>query len=398
MVTKTPISRLVASPMMLVPNTKRVSIDMTGTAPDSFMIYEEGSSFSQGCSDRKLHPPLMRKSSLLVVNAIERFAREMISQCALQMNIPVVKGSPLPTPSEAKRRLPSSIRKRIRFPDRRGSCWRAICEYLEPIAESVPRRTADQDSRVSNDDLIDLGWGIYLLVLAARSGSDVMAAPKALLMNISRMSSIAQLSAEARARLAVLEGLLRVYEHPTEIPGFAVTSNCSVVERLEEIVEDAYMLEASLLRRFFCMGANLASIRRDLRSITKFIAKRRPWAKGILKASAYTGALAVSNELSGFVNLIQENDSSNRAPACVDSMMLYERVGRFAAIKRTLQESKDGSDPFPDLTLFDPWQDTQELWQNVHEFYRVGKEGWGAKIGVETDKVSARIYSEKPTC
>ena len=56
-----------------------------------------------------------------------------------------------------------------------------------------------------------------------------------------------------------------------------------LIERIDEILEDAYLLEASKLRMFFSPGANWAALRRDLRILLSWVIRNRGWAKNAFR-------------------------------------------------------------------------------------------------------------------
>ncbi len=108
-------------------------------------------------------------------------------------------------------------------------------------------------------------------------------------------------SGESKARLAILEGLLKTFKTEPELPGLYIipSSETFFTERIEEILEDAHLLEASTLRRTFSVRANVASVKRDLRKLMNFIASKKKWAKGILKATSQTILIPKSVEAIG---------------------------------------------------------------------------------------------------
>ena len=58
--------------------------------------------------------------------------------------------------------------------------------------------------------------------------------------------------------------------------------------RLDEILEDAYLLKASKLRTFFSPDANWAALKRDLRQTLEWIAENREWANGVVRLGTQT--------------------------------------------------------------------------------------------------------------
>ncbi len=78
-----------------------------------------------------------------------------------------------------------------------------------------------------------------------------------------------------------------------ELPGFEIVADNSFSfhERLEEILEDAYLAEAASMRQFLSFEANRAAIRRNLRRLLTWVARHRPWAKGVLTVAQQGAAL-----------------------------------------------------------------------------------------------------------
>src|ERR1041384_4680400 len=71
----------------------------------------------------------------------------------------------------------------------------------------------------------------------------------------------------ARARLATIAGLFSsLRAGQGDIPSLSVipTGKAGILtERVHELAEDAYLLEASAVRRFLGLGSNIAALRRD---------------------------------------------------------------------------------------------------------------------------------------
>jgi hypothetical protein len=106
------------------------------------------------------------------------------------------------------------------------------------------------------------------------------------------------------------------------VPGSLAARIC---ERLDDIMADAYLLEASYLRKLFGLRQNIASVRRDLRSLTSFIAKNRPWAKGIVKVAWQTGFVgsdAVAEAIEAIATL-----PHRRVPLCIDPRRHIRALG-----------------------------------------------------------------------
>ena len=141
-----------------------------------------------------------------------------------------------------------------------------------------------------------VAWDLYLLSLATRYHCEVPILPDKTLKSIDHIAASDVVSSESQSRISVMRGLFGLFTEVTDVPRLQCFARAkqSFKERIDEILEDAYLLEASHLRRFFGFGANLASIRRDLRKLVRFIAENRRWAKGVLAAGSSTFPLAKS--------------------------------------------------------------------------------------------------------
>jgi hypothetical protein len=113
--------------------------------------------------------------------------------------------------------------------------------------------------------------------------------PERFIANAAKLDKSSSISAEGRARLARLVGLLQLFDTGRAAPSLRVRPDVGpheVSRRIAEILEDAYLLEASQLRRMFGLKQNVTSIRRDLRKLLEFIAKSRPWDRGLVSLSS----------------------------------------------------------------------------------------------------------------
>ena len=231
--------------------------------------------------------------------ALELYLRNMIEACAYRVCIPAYGGSMWASPDRLKRLLSPSGKARLQFVDRRHSTWAAIEQYLLPawqdLAE-VRRLETEQDRQYTAHRLQRVAWNLYLLALATQRHCEVPLSVTETLRDIDHLGAIPALSSESRNRLSAVRGLFALFTELTDIPGFQCVADPehSLRERIEDILEDAYLLEASHLRRFFGLKANIASVKRDLRKIVQFVAKNRPWAKGVIAATSYASPLAKS--------------------------------------------------------------------------------------------------------
>ncbi len=196
-----------------------------------------------------------------------------------------------------KENLSSSVRKRVSFIDKKGTLWKTICKYL---------LFTEKDVEISpfNEDKDAIAWYLYLLSLAVKKGAEVPILPNAPLYFISRLIKSQKLSKESLARLPIIEGLFRSFSQHTESPTLTFSPRIPITairDRIDEIVEDAYMLEASRLRRFFGYRQNITSIKRDLRLVLKTITQNSKWAKGVVNIG--TDILSTSQNIGGLSKL-----------------------------------------------------------------------------------------------
>ena len=260
---------------------------------------------------------LEKETKKVIAESVEGFLMQMVAQCALQVHLPSL--SSLPSPSVIKKELTPTARKSIKFLDYRHTLWKAIIEYLVPIRDSVKLDKKVHPYEPSS--VYRLGWNIYMLILGKRTQSQIIMSPELSVDLINMfLTKSKKLSREAKARLLLLKGIFSSFELSPDIGGFQIVSGASmnlVSDRLEEIVEDAYLLEASALRRFFGINSNKASIRRDLRKLVNFISKNRPWAKGLLKSTKHVGYFGSQAALSELIDVIPGNISNNYTPVCI---------------------------------------------------------------------------------
>lgn len=213
--------------------------------------------------------------------SIESYLRRMIARCALRINIPYSPDQEWIRPRMLKSLLSPTTKKSIRFVDRQEQYWRTVLAYLKPISNKIG----------PNPKLSQLAWNLYLLILSAKYKSEVVLPPGKTLSLLSELEKDAHFDTEGLARLSVLAGLFNCFEPTTEGPTLRFLPNShkfAVSERIEEILEDAYLLEASQLRRFLGIKQNITAIKRDLRKLLTYISKERSWAKGLLGIGSST--------------------------------------------------------------------------------------------------------------
>jgi len=221
----------------------------------------------------------------LSIYSIEINLRQMISNCAHRIFTPVIYKKYI----QLKNLMPPSIRKKIIFIDKRDTIWHAVIKYLQPIYECLPTDSSNADF---------LSWYLYCLILATKKGAELP-------FNSEHFEDVTycireqnNLSREANARLCNIEGVFKMFSISDSISSFKILPRIdrfSISERIEEIISDAYLLEASYLRRFLSISSNKAAIKRDLTKIIRFILGNRKWAKKILTEIPQNLLLSSSN-------------------------------------------------------------------------------------------------------
>ncbi len=267
--------------------------------------------------DEELLKQARREQAGRLASGVEAFIRQMVASCAVTTISPIFQEGPFPTAKALKSHLSPSARKRLSFVDGSQRLWSAVFEYFKPI------RTAKTKRHVGNsrDSLNDVIWATYLLVLAAKRGSEVVLNPSKIAEEIDRVRFERRLGAEGLTRLAIVEGLFRSYREQMEVPGLRFRTHASAAairERIDEVIEDSYLLEASKIRRFFGLGANVLSLKRDLRVLTRFIAKSRPWAKGMISAGKVSGHLGSAASLEALLEQLGGATRKHLAPLCIE--------------------------------------------------------------------------------
>jgi hypothetical protein len=228
----------------------------------------------------------------LLACSMEANLRHMISNCAHQIFIPAFhsdSGKSWKSPKRLKSLLSPTVRKKVVFIDRRSSIWHNTQEYLQPIFECVEE---------NNHNVDFLAWYLYCLTLATKNKCELPFCLDHFFATIEEIRYKYKLSQEANARLSNIEGVINMFSVKDTISSLRILPKIdrfSVTERIDEILGDAYLLEASHLRRFFGLSANKAAIKRDIAKIIKFIVKNRIWAKGLLAVTSQNLTTVTSN-------------------------------------------------------------------------------------------------------
>jgi len=282
---------------------------------------------------------LEKETKRIISESIENYLLQMVSQCALKISLPIQKS--LPSPTTIKRGLTPTIRKTISFLDNQRGLWDAIVQYLKPIRDSV--KIDDKFHPYEPSSVYLLSWNLYMLVLGIRSQSQIVMSPESTLELIKMfLTKPKKISREAKARLMLLNGIFSSFEMSEGIGGFQIRPEISlnmISERLEEIVEDAYLLEASSLRKFLSFNANKTAIKRDLRKLVNFISKNRPWAKGLLRSTEHLGFIGSTNAVSGLIDALPGNFERKFQPICISpithlsSILGYEKSKRLMVLR-----------------------------------------------------------------
>lgn len=241
--------------------------------------------------------------------SLEAYLRKMIASCATCVHIPYKGGDEWMRPRDLKRLLSPTTKKSIRFVDQRDKYWQTTNEYLKPLATQLG----------PNETLESVAWDLYLLILAVKKNAEVVLPPERTLSSLGKLEKMPSLDAEGRSRLALLAGVFNCFEPSSDGPSLQFLPSIfklDVTERIEEIMEDAYLLEASRLRRFLGIKQNVASIKRDLRKVLTFISRNRSWAKGLVGIGSTTilGGDASAKALDKLANLIPTLESGAGQP------------------------------------------------------------------------------------
>lgn len=244
--------------------------------------------------------------------AVERLVRSAVENCAT--NVLLTRLPPIMAANFEASLLSPSLRKRLKVVDQRDALWKPIQAYFEPMSLDMARMQAFMDLNVHGSvslvtsELECLARNFHLLLIAARENAQVE------INIIERCEILKALIAqhqekfrpESRARLSILLGVLNGLGTETAtVDALHVRAKAIdwLPQRLDEILDDAYLAEASSLKRFISYESNKASVRRDLRQLLRAIIRERRWAKSVVvlgKQLLVLPALA-SDALSSFV-------------------------------------------------------------------------------------------------
>lgn len=216
-------------------------------------------------------------------NSMEAYFRYMLANSASKIYI--ASGSLAKRPRSLVSLFSPTIRKKIIFADPKDQVWNSVTHYLEPVINDVKQNISDQGEYSMNELINDL----YFLALAHKCRAETFVNPTLAVRHAERLVESVALGPEALARVAVITGIFQLYACPLDVAILKIAPEAnafSVSERIEEIMEDAYLLEASYLRRMIGLEENVAAFRRDLRKLISFITRHRPWARGLVGAAS----------------------------------------------------------------------------------------------------------------
>lgn len=212
-------------------------------------------------------------------SSVELYIRKMISLCATEIVMPAYSKEYWATPKRIKALLTPNSRKHIKFADQRDAVWSNVRKYFSSMI---------QDCGESRDGLgnvlFDIASQFYLLIMASKFKCELFLSPIFANELINSIINAPYLSLESKSRLSTIQGIYNLYVEDNDIAGFYCrpTMGKQFSERIDEIMEDAYLLEASTIRRLIGIKENAASLKRDLRKLVKAIVKNRSWAKELL--------------------------------------------------------------------------------------------------------------------
>jgi hypothetical protein len=243
----------------------------------------------------------------LIVATFEAYASEMLAAYALGLRLTPFSYESWPSVISVVRKAAPSLKKRTKVVDRRRAIWRAIQTYCKPI---LPWRSKWEDEAM----LAHVQWELYLLALATKQEAQVKICEGVVHHILPKLRKASGISREGKARLAMISGVFEMARQAQQsVSALSTLPNRLgiLAERIDEILEDAYLLEASALKRFLGRGSNIAAVKRDLRLITRTIVKRS-WAKGVIREATtrLSFGIPVGEALGGISELIASNETT----------------------------------------------------------------------------------------
>ncbi len=336
--------------------------------------------------------------------SLEEHIRTMVSSCAWQIHIPAYTHSCWATPARFKSLLTPTFRKRIHFVDVRNFVWTSILNYFAPMIDDIPLDRSPECRPVYGDPLLLLGRiasDFYNLVLATQYSSEVQLSPKRTLHMIGFLLSNCGrfMSAEGRNRLTVIESIFALFKRNDEIPGFVCIplKGYSFSERINEVLEDADLQQASAIRRFFSVNSNVASIRRDLRLILKAISKNKSWAKGAVDVSSQVGifpkeAGAFIDKLLGALPTLGSDVS---APVLIDPYLNPRTTTHWQVIARKDIYDKPHGWCMEGIPIWGMEDNHRNQGRDVFVFSNKYRNDYVSSVHVDLDTSLKKLYEEK---
>ncbi|HDH13023.1 MAG TPA: hypothetical protein ENG83_12635 [Nitrospirae bacterium] len=245
-------------------------------------------------------------SDELITKSLELYIRQMLSSNTLSLSIPSTYLPKTLGKEKFKKVLAKSLFKRIKFIDNKHSTWDAIKKYHNPIIEDIKDIKQNNPNERTPKSLVDeLIAHVYSISLSIKRKSPAIIPPDSMEELIERLNAYS-LGSESKARLTVLNGISNCFEKKEDIPVLVCRPNLAIplADRIDEIMEDAYLLEVSKLRTFLSLESNWVSIKRDIRKILNFIIKNRSWAKNIVQIGTQT--IGIPKETGAVIDALYE--------------------------------------------------------------------------------------------
>lgn len=224
-----------------------------------------------------------KEHELLLTEFMEPALREIVSKAAVQIKILHCPRNLIDV-KRLHRLLTPSLRRVTGIADASGRIWNSITTYLRPVYIAAKMKSPNIGN-IDRGDVSLLAWHVYQVLLAARLKGEASLSPNNALTNIRLIQRSFTLSSEAKARLAVISGIFSTFEKHSDVPSIRFLPSVGgqvLVDRLEDILNDPLLIEASQLRRFWALKSNVASVKRDLRLLLRSIRDNSRWARGII--------------------------------------------------------------------------------------------------------------------
>lgn len=258
-----------------------------------------------------------RESSSLhdqtIAASAECYVRQLVASSATRIVMPATPRTYRIAPERLRQVLPPTFQRRVEFVDTNARMWRTVAAYFAPFAEWRKSHEAKRHKHVAHY-LDRMVWGLYLLLLAHKRGSELAHS----IIGLKKACEVVgewPLPSEARARLAVMSGLFATYDQVVELPALTITATSDVAfaDRVDDIFEDAHFLKVSALRKFFGVAQNRHAVVRDMKRLIAFITSRKRWAQNAIGVGVDLALLP--RDLSAAAGKLAEIVESRRSPA-----------------------------------------------------------------------------------